>query len=110
MEQKKGLLIIKSSANLSPEQHDQIQQHLDPLGEKTGLNVMIVSDPMDATVYYDPTPMVEALKEATKALNAAADRLNVEHSSLPQPVIARPSPDQGDSYAEFSNPPVRLRR
>lgn len=110
MEQKKGLLVVRCTASLAEDQRERIVKHVTPLADALDLSIAVVGNGDDVQAYYDPAPMVEALKEATRALNAAADRLNVEHSSLPRPVIARPSPDQGDSYAEFSNPPVRLRR
>ena len=78
--EKKGLLIIKSSVELTLEERKAIKDQLKPLSEALELPLVIVSNPMDATVHYDPAPMIEALKEATKALNAAADRLNVTES------------------------------
>lgn len=78
--EKKGLLIIKSSVNLSEDHQAAIRAHLEPVAVRLGLSVLIASDPLDVSIHYDPTPMIEALKEATRALNAAADRLNVTES------------------------------
>lgn len=78
MEKAKGLMVVQTVKHLTAEQREQIADHLMPLADALGLSVAIASGGVDITVHYDPAPMVEALNRATEALNAAADRLNVQ--------------------------------
>lgn len=90
MEQKKGLLVVRCTVSLDENMREAIVKHVTPLADALDLSIAVVTGGDDVRAYYDPAPMVEALKQATAALNAAADRLNDEHSSLPLPVIVQP--------------------